>query len=132
MPRKPLGMSFESFIDRQIREAAEKGAFDDLPGAGQPLPDLGDPDPARWVKKKLADENLSLPLPPGLQVRKDVRGKLGAIRLLETEAAVRKALAQLNAVIGKANSTHIAGPPSDLAPVDVEAFVDRWRALKMR
>jgi len=120
-------MSFESFIDRQIREAAEKGAFENLPGAGEPLPDLDDADPARWVKKKLAAENLSLPLPPGLQLRKDVRGKLGAIRMLKSEAAVRKALVQLNQVIAKANSTHIDGPAPNLGPVDVEAFVDRWR-----
>src|SRR5262245_50270332 len=33
--RKPAGMSFTSWIDQQIEEAAERGAFDDLPGAGK-------------------------------------------------------------------------------------------------
>ena len=36
--RKPSGTSFETWIDRQIREAEERGAFDDLAGAGKPLP----------------------------------------------------------------------------------------------
>jgi hypothetical protein len=29
---------FESLLDRQIRAAQERGEFDDLPGAGKPLP----------------------------------------------------------------------------------------------
>ena len=38
--RKPPGVSWESWIDRQIREAEERGAFADLPGAGMRIPDL--------------------------------------------------------------------------------------------
>jgi len=38
--RKPPGTSWETWIDAQIRVAAEKGAFDNLPGAGKPLPNL--------------------------------------------------------------------------------------------
>ena len=34
---RPL-RSWESAVDRQIREAEERGAFDDLPGKGKPLP----------------------------------------------------------------------------------------------
>ena len=30
--------NFESWIDRQIRQAQERGDFDNLPGAGKPLP----------------------------------------------------------------------------------------------
>jgi hypothetical protein len=36
--RKPPDLSFTSWIDRRINEAAERGAFDNLPGAGKPLP----------------------------------------------------------------------------------------------
>ena len=43
---------FESVADRQIREAMERGEFDDLPGTGEPLPDAGAQyDPAWWAKK---------------------------------------------------------------------------------
>ena len=42
---------FESPVEKQIREAQERGDFDDLPGAGKPL-DLGDlNDPDWWVKR---------------------------------------------------------------------------------
>jgi len=39
---------FESFIDRAIREATERREFDDLPGAGAPLPLLDEPVAARY------------------------------------------------------------------------------------
>ena len=42
--RKPPGMDFSSWIDQQIEEAAKRGAFDDLPGAGKPLPNRGESD----------------------------------------------------------------------------------------
>jgi Domain of unknown function (DUF1992) len=38
--RKPAGTSWESWIDSQIRVAQEQGAFDNLPGAGKPLPNI--------------------------------------------------------------------------------------------
>lgn len=41
--RKPSGASFESWIDRQIREARERGDFDNLPGAGKRIPGLDQP-----------------------------------------------------------------------------------------
>ena len=36
----------ESLVERRIREAVERGDFDDLPGAGKPLDlrDAGDPE----------------------------------------------------------------------------------------
>src|SRR5215468_8961850 len=39
--RKPSGMSWETWIEAQIRVAREEGAFDNLPGAGKPLHNLG-------------------------------------------------------------------------------------------
>ena len=36
--RKPPETSWETWIDGQIRVATEEGAFDNLPGAGKPLP----------------------------------------------------------------------------------------------
>ena len=35
--RKPPGVSWETWIDRQIREGMERGDFDHLPGHGQPI-----------------------------------------------------------------------------------------------
>jgi hypothetical protein len=41
--RKPPGMSFETWVEHQISKGLERGDFDDLPGAGRPLP-YRDPD----------------------------------------------------------------------------------------
>lgn len=123
MPRRPLSVPFESWIEQQIREAQEKGAFDHLPGAGKPLPDLDEPhDPMWWVKRKLRDENLSL-LPDALQVRLDLEKALQA----RTESELREALTDLNERIARLNSRATEGPPTSLAPVDIEAVVLRWR-----
>jgi hypothetical protein len=39
--RKPAGWSWETWIEAQIGVAMENGAFDNLPEAGKPLPNLG-------------------------------------------------------------------------------------------
>ena len=58
--RKPPETSWETWIDWQIRVATEEGAFDNLPGAGKPLPNYGpDDDPlAQWVKRQVEDEQI--------------------------------------------------------------------------
>src|SRR5437868_50645 len=123
MPRKPLAAPFESWIEQQIREAQEKGLFDDLPGSGKPLPGLDDAyDPLWWVKRKLRDENLSL-LPDALQIRVDLDRALQA----RTETELRQALLDLNERIALLNSRVSDGPPTTLAPLDIEAAVRQWR-----
>jgi len=123
MPRKPLAAPFESFVEQQIREAQENGVFDHLPGAGKPLPDLDDPpDPMWWVKRKLREEKLSF-LPDALQIRVDLDRALEA----RTEPELRQALMDLNQRISRLNSRVIEGPPTTLAPIEVEEIVRRWR-----
>lgn len=62
----PTSHRLESLADRRIREAMERGDFDDLPGAGKPLPDAGQPyDEMWWVKKWIAREQLKSAVHPG-------------------------------------------------------------------
>ena len=57
--RKPPGVSWESWFEEQIRQAQEEGAFENLPGAGKPLPDLEESyDPDWWVKKLIRREKV--------------------------------------------------------------------------
>ncbi len=52
--RKPPKVAWESWVERKIRESMERGEFDNLPGQGQPLPDLARPyDELWWLRKKL-------------------------------------------------------------------------------
>ena len=63
---------YESWIDRQIREAQERGEFDDLPGAGKPIKGLtGRQDENWWVKGLMERENLAPVLPTSLSLRKE-------------------------------------------------------------
>jgi hypothetical protein len=122
--RKPAGMSFETWIDKQIREATERGAFDNLPGAGKPIPHLDD-DEMWWVKQLMRREKLSY-LPPSLALRKEAEDVLEAVPSAPSEAAVRAMITQLNEKVRAAIRTPISGPPLNLLPLDVDEVVASW------
>jgi hypothetical protein len=125
--RKPPGVGFETWVERQLREAAERGAFDDLPGAGKPIPDLDQPhDELWWVKQKLRRENFSY-LPPTIALRKQAEEALEAAAGAGSEDAVRRIVADINAKIIEGNRKAASGPPLNLAPLDVERVVRDWR-----
>ena len=92
--RKPPGTSWETWIEAQIRVAREQGAFDNLPGAGKPLPNLGQEfDPDWWVKRLVQREQISI-LPPSLELLRKVDKELAAIEKLHDEATVRHRVAR--------------------------------------
>lgn len=125
--RKPPWIRFESWIDRQIRQASERGEFDDLPGSGAPLADLDKPyDEMWWVKRKLRSENLSY-LPPSLALRKEARDAVEGATRADTEAEVRERVAAVNEKIRDAIRMGIRGPVISLAPIDAERVVREWR-----
>ncbi|MBM7439504.1 DUF1992 domain-containing protein [Streptomyces sp. HB132] len=126
--RKPAGVSFETWVDRQIREAEERGAFADLPGAGKPIPGLDRPyDAMWWVKAKMEREGLSA-LPPSLTLRKAAEDARHEVSRARSEAEVRRILAEVNVRIREALARPPQGPPLNLTPFDVEATVEEWRA----
>ncbi len=116
----------ESIAERKIREATERGEFDDLPGQGQPLR-LGDRDPDWWVKGLLEREQLKMPLPTSLQLRREAREIDETVAGLRTEAAVRDVVEALNDRILDSHRRRVDGPPVVTAVRDVEAVVARWR-----
>jgi hypothetical protein len=125
--RKPPGVGFETWIDRQIREAAERGAFDDLPGAGKPLPDQGKPyEEMWWIKQKLREENLSFPLPGTLALRKEAEEARAAAVVARTEAEARQIIAEINEKIAAGIRTALSGPPLILMPFDADEVIRDW------
>jgi hypothetical protein len=127
-------MEYETAVDRAIREAAERGAFDDLPGAGKPLPMRNTGDPDWWLKDLMVREGItgSELLPPAVALRREADGFPESLRDLPDEAAVRRVLEDFNArveadwrrpSIGK-------GPPVVARRIDVEALVAEWAALR--
>ena len=131
--RKPYGTSWESWIDSQIRVAQEQGAFDNLPGAGKPLPNIDQNfDLSIWVRQLVQREQLSVSsiLPPSLEMLRKVETALAAIEKLDDEASVRSRVVALNAEIAKVNATVTEGPPTRLGRLDVEQVVARWRRAR--
>lgn len=126
---------FESPADRAIREATERGEFDNLPGAGKPLPSLGDPNDALWWVRGLAErEQLDFTgaLPPAIALRKEAASFPESLLDLRSEASVREVLEDFNRRV-KRDRLRLPEPgmPQLLAPtVDVDAVVAQWRELK--
>jgi hypothetical protein len=125
--RKPAGVGFGTWVERQIREAAERGEFDNLPGAGKPIADLDKPhDELWWVKGKLRRENLSY-LPPTIALRKEAEDALAAAYQAGSEDQVRRIMADINRKILEGNRKAASGPPLNLMPFDVDRVVRTWR-----
>ncbi|HEV7863449.1 MAG TPA: DUF1992 domain-containing protein [Acidimicrobiia bacterium] len=125
--KKPPNVSWETWVERKIRESMERGEFDNLPGMGEPIPDLHQPyDELWWLRKKLQSENLSVE-PPALALRKELDDARARIAAAGSEAEVRRLVAVINERIVYVNSHTTFGPPSDLVPLDVERTVDEWR-----
>ncbi|MET7370701.1 DUF1992 domain-containing protein [Streptomyces sp. NPDC005566] len=128
--RKPTGVSFESWVDKQIREAEQRGDFSALPGFGKPIPGLERPyDETWWIKAKMQREGLSV-LPPSLTLRKEAEDVREAVAGARTEAEVRSLLNEINDKIRKALLMPPEGPPLNLRPFDVEAVVKEWRGRR--
>ncbi|MYS20152.1 protein of unknown function [Streptomyces sp. DvalAA-14] len=128
--RKPPGVPFETWVDKQIREAEERGAFADLPGAGKPLPSLDTPyDELWWIKGKMQREGLSV-LPPTLILRKEAEDAAAAVAAARSERQVRSILNGINEKIEAAIRRPPQGPPLNLKPFDVERAVADWREAR--
>jgi hypothetical protein len=127
--RKPAGVSFTSWIDQQIDEAAQRGAFDDLPGAGKPLPKRTDEDAAQaWLRDYLRREGVSSDelLPTPLRLRKEIERLAGTVQDLSSEQEIRDAAAELNRQIVEWRRIP-EGPPIYLPLVDADALASKWR-----
>lgn len=120
---------YESSIDRQLREAAERGEFDNLRGSGKPLPDHGrEYDEDWWVKDWLEREGATAGvIPPTLALRRETEDVEAKVDRLPTEREVRDYLAELNERIRKARVGLLDGPPVVLPPLDADRVVAGWR-----
>lgn len=121
---------FESVVDQQIRAAQERGEFDDLPGAGKPLPGRGRPDDDLWwVRQYVRREGISSDalLPASLRLAREIERLRQTVGPLDSEPEVRAAVRDLNRRIAE----HLAaptGPQVPVRPVDADTVVAQWRA----
>jgi hypothetical protein len=125
---------YESPVDRAIREAQERGEFDNLPGAGKPLDlrDAGDPD--WWIKRYAAREQLDLggALPGALGLRKEAAGYPESLADVANEGTVRAVLEDYNTRVLADRLRPAVGslPPLLAKTIDVDDMVQQWRELR--
>ena len=118
----------QTWVDLQVRQAMARGDFDDLPGAGKPIRDLGSQhDPDWWVKQLIERERITGVLPAALQLRKDDAVLDDRLDAMTSETEVRREVEDFNARVIRARYTPVDGPPLITMPREVDAEVDRWR-----
>ncbi len=125
---------WEAAVEAQIRSAQERGEFDNLPGAGRPIPGRDLPyDESWWIKSFLAREKLptDLLLPTPLQLRRRVEQLPAEVRDLPTEESVRAYVADLKTQIAAWLRTP-TGPRVVVRPVNADDVVRGWRADRER
>ena len=128
--RKPPGVSFESWVDRQVRRAEQERPLQELPGAGKPLQGLDGPyDELWWVKEKLRREQVSV-LPPSLAVRKAAEDLLGSLATVPTEAQLRRLVTAHNERVADLARRPDPGPAVVVRPLRMDDVLRRWHEAR--
>jgi hypothetical protein len=123
---------FRSVVEAQIRSAEARGAFDNLPGAGKPIPGLMDPDdPMWWIKGFVQREGVPAEamLPPSLALRREIEKLPETVRTMRSQRSVRDHVEDLNHRIRRWIQIPV-GPQVPLRTVDVDEVLDAWRAAR--
>jgi hypothetical protein len=123
----------ETLVERRLREAAERGEFDDLPGAGRPIPGLDEPFTAeKWALDRIRAEggDVTALLSPMLILRKERARFLATVGDLPSEAAVRAVVLDFNQRLLDQLRRPMSGPLIPVGLLDPEETVAAWRAAR--
>ncbi|MFC0624518.1 DnaJ family domain-containing protein [Kribbella deserti] len=130
--RKPPGMSFETWTEQQVQHADRAGAFDNLEGAGKPIPSLGAPhDPDWWTKSLIKREGIPAEelLPEPLKLRREIEHLPETVKGLWKEQQVRDLVEGINKRVTEWIRFG-TGPWVAVTHVDVEKVVADWREFR--
>jgi hypothetical protein len=117
----------QTWVDLQIRQAMDRGDFDNLPGTGKPIEGLGEHhDPDWWLKKLVERERITV-LPPSVALRKEDAELDATLDRLFSESEVRAHVEDFNDRVIRARYSLHPGPPLITMPRDVDATVAAWR-----
>ena len=116
----------QTWVDLQVRQAMDRGDFDDLPGAGKPIADLGEHhDPDWWIKKLVEREHVAL-LPPSVALRKEDAELDATLDKLNGQAEVRRHVEDFNQRVIAARYRTPEGPPLITMPRDLDETLAAW------
>jgi hypothetical protein len=119
-----------TWVEHQIREAQKAGKFDNLAGAGKPLPDIDRRwTTDDWIVQLAKRENLDVlaMLPASLALPKELEDLPDRLVKERSESRVVKIVEDLNRRIREEHRRPQSGPPLRARPVDVERVVEAWR-----
>ena len=121
---------FEKIVEERIRRAIEKGEFDDLPGAGEPLAledDSSVPEELRLAYKILKNAEC---LPPEVELRKEIEKTEDLLAALPDAAEKYRLLKKLNFLILKVNAVRRASIANEIPQHYAARIVSRLEAGK--
>ncbi|MHC3000190.1 DnaJ family domain-containing protein [Microbacterium sp. HJ5] len=120
-----------AYVETAIQQAIRRGEFDDLPGAGKPIPGLGEShDPDWWIRRKIQSEQLTGLGPPALLLRVESAELEQRLDALGTEKDVRDSLDDFNRRVIEARRQLQGGPPVVTPTRDVESEVAAWHTRR--
>lgn len=121
-----------AIVETAIQQAIRRGEFDDLPGAGKPLENLGaHHDPDWWIRRKIETENLTGLGPPALRLRVESLELEGRLDAEPDEGRVRDILDDFNRRVIEARRQLQGGPPVVTPTRDIDAEVLSWRERRI-
>ena len=114
---------WDRLADRKIAQAEEEGHFRDLPGLGRPIPGVDEGwDETRWLREKLRAEDLRV-MPPAWALRQWAREETDRLSAVDDPGELRLRVEAFNAELRERMRRVLWGPPADVAPIDVEAYL---------
>ncbi|WP_138732783.1 DUF1992 domain-containing protein [Modestobacter excelsi] len=131
--RKPQGMTFETWVEQQIRRAHDEGAFDGLSLAGKPLPRRDREKSSyewalEWARREEGD--VGAMLPTGLALRKEREELPALIERQTSEVAVRALVVAHNERVDQYYRRPVEGVWVPVGMPDVEEMVEEWRRTR--
>ncbi len=116
---------FGKIIERKIKEAQERGEFDNLPGQGEPLvleDDSGIPDELRLSYKILKNADC---LPPELHLKKEIRQMEDMLENIPDEKEKYCQIKKINYKIMKLNMLGHRSPLLEEKQIYYKKLIDK-------